>query len=166
MAINKQKKSEVIDKLSKAVSGAVSLVFVNFHGLNVADTTKLRKTLTTKKVGYVVAKKTLLKRALGTTKIEGDIPALDGEVALVYGNDPIEPAREINVFQKDHKGEIKIIGGVFEGKYMDAVSMMEIATIPPREVLLAQFVNLINSPIQRFAVVLSQIVGKKGEAVV
>ncbi len=161
MAITKQKKTEIVDKLAKAVKGAVSLVFVNFHGLTVTDSTKLRKELKSKNIGYVVAKKTLLKRALDTIKTEGEVPPLDGEVALVYGNDPIEPAREINVFQKDHKEQMKILGGVFEGKFMDAVKMTEIATIPPRDVLIAQIANLINSPIQRFAVVLGQIAKQK-----
>ena len=164
MAINKQKKGEIIEKLTKAISGAESLVFVNFHGLNVTESTKLRKNLTSKKVGYVVAKKTLLKRALDTTKTEGELPSLDGEVALVYGKDPIEPAREIHLFQKDHKEQIKILGGVFEGRYLNAIAMTEIATIPSKEVLIAQFVNLINSPIQRFAVALGAVAEQKGAA--
>jgi len=46
---------------------------------------------------------------------------------------------------------------VFEGKYMNADEMMSIATIPPLQTLRAMFVNLINLPIQRFAVVLEQI---------
>lgn len=166
MAINKQKKVEIVDKLKKAVSGATSLVFVNFHGLTVADSTKLRKILKLKNVGYVVAKKTLLKRALDATKVEGEIPPLDGEIALVYlpargaqagGTDQIEPAREIYTFQKDHKEHIKIVGGVFDGKYVSALSMTEIATIPSREALYGQLVGMFASPIRGFAVALSEI---------
>lgn len=161
MAINKEKKSEIIDKAERAIKDAVSLVFVNFHGLTMADITKLRKSLKVKNVGYSVLKKTLLKRALGSRKIEGEIPELDGEIALVYGTDPIEPAREIYSFHKDHKETIKIVGGVFEDKYMDAVSMISIATIPSREVLLGQLAGLLGSPIRGFAVVLSEIAKKK-----
>lgn len=161
MALTKEKKIEIVEKLKKLIKSAKSLVFVNFHGLNVADVTTLRKKLRAENIGYMVSKKTLLARAFAEEKFEGEIPALPGEIALVYGNDSLAPSREIYNFHKDHKEVIKIVGGVFEGKYMDAAAMLSIATIPGREVLLAQFVNLINSPIQRFAVVLSEIVKKK-----
>lgn len=161
MALTKEKKIEIVDKLKKIIKSAKSLVFVNFHGLNVADVTTLRKTLRPLNIGYVVSKKTLLTRALSEIKTEGQLPELPGEIALVYGEDMLAPSREIYNFHKDHKETIKIVGGIFEGKYMDTVAMLSIATIPGREVLLAQFVNLINSPIQRFAVTLSEIAKKK-----
>lgn len=161
MALTREKKKEIIGKLEEIVSGAKSLVFVNFHKLNVTDSTKLRKTLNPKKIGYVVTKKTLLKRVLDANKIDGELPLLDGEVALVYGDDSIEPSREIYTFQKDHKDKIKILGGVFEGKFMDAIAMTDIATIPSREVLLGQLVGLLASPIRGLAVVLSEIAKSK-----
>jgi len=64
-------------------------------------------------------------------------------------------------FQKGHKENIEIVGGVFEGRYMNASEMMSIATIPPLQTLRAMFVNLINSPIQRFAVVVNAIAQKQ-----
>jgi len=157
MAINKEKKREIVAKVKDAVGSADSVVFVNFHGLGVGDTTQLRKDLRSEGVGYTVAKKTLIKRVLGESKVEGDMPSLDGELAVAYGKDLIAPARGIYSFQKDHKDNIAILGGIFDGRYMGKDEMMEIATIPPTPVLYGQFVNLINSPIQRFAVVLDQI---------
>ncbi len=94
-------------------------------------------------------------------KAQGTLPELSGEVAIAYGEDQIAPAREIFSFQKTHKGSLNILGGIFEGNFIDSVKMMEIATIPSKEVLYAQFVNLINSPIQRFAVVLDAIAKAK-----
>ena len=161
MALKKEKKAEVIETLKKAIKSAKSLVFVNFHGLTVRDVTILRKRLLSLGIGYKVSKKTLLKRALDEAKFEGEMPKLDGEIALAYGEDLLAPSREIYNFYKEHKETIKIVGGIFEGKFLDAPQMLSIATIPGREVLLAQFVNLINSPIQRFAVVLGQIAQKK-----
>jgi ribosomal protein L10 len=73
-------------------------------------------------------------------------------------------ARGVYSFLKDHKENISIVGGVFEGKYKNAVEMMSIATIPPIEVLRGMFVNLINSPIQRLVVGLDQIRSKKETA--
>ena len=160
MALQKSKKEEIIKDLDKVISGSESLVFVNFHGLNVADETALRSNLREKEVGYRVSRKTLLKRAL-SGKAEGEIPEISGEVAIAYSSDSTGSAREIYNFQKTHQGVLNILGGIFKGKFVDAVRMNEIAMIPSREVLYAQFVNLINSPIERFAVVLDQIAQSK-----
>jgi large subunit ribosomal protein L10 len=89
------------------------------------------------------------------------LPEMPGQIAIAYSADLLTPAREVLAFQKGHKENISIIGGVFEGKYMDATEMMSIATIPPLQTLRAMFVNLINSPIQRFAVVVNAIAEKQ-----
>lgn len=161
MAITKEKKKEIYEKINNAIKDSSSMVFVNFHGLSVSNTTSLRKGLRENEVDYVVAKKTIIKRALEGSKTEGELPDLDGELALAYGKDLLAPAREIHGFQKKHKKNIQILGGVFEGKYMSQEEMTNIATIPPLEVLRAQFVNLINSPIQQLVVALDQVANTK-----
>lgn len=161
MAISKQKKSEILEKLEKKVVKSNSIVFVNFHKLPVATSTEVRKNLRDGGVGYLVAKKTLIGRAFGASGIAGEMPALDGEIAVAYGDDLLAPAKGIYEFQKKNPELIKIVGGVFEGKYMDEAAMTVIAKIPPREVLLGQFVNVINSPIQGLVMALDAIAGKK-----
>ena len=160
MPLLKSKKEEMVKDIEKAVKGSESVVFVNFHGINAGDETILRRDLRNQNVAYRVSRKTLLKRAL-SGKAEGELPELSGEVAIAYGADQIAPAREIYNFQKAHKGILNILGGIFEGKFVGGEKMTEIAMIPSREVLYVQFVNLINSPIQRFAVVLDQIAKSK-----
>lgn len=161
MAITKEKKKKVVEKIKDSFNDAESVVFVNFHGLGVSDTTVLRKELRSEDVGYTVAKKTLIKIALEDQKVEGEIPSLDGELAVAYSKDLIAPARGVYDFQKKHKNKIAILGGIFEGKYMNKEEMTEIASIPSKQVMYGQFVNLINSPIQRMAVVLDKIAEKK-----
>jgi large subunit ribosomal protein L10 len=161
MSISLDKKKELVASLEKALKGANSVVFVKFDKLKVADVNTLRRSLQAEKVGYQVAKKTLLKRALSTHKITGDLPEVPGQLAIAYGEDLLAPAREVFAFQKGHKDNVSIVGGVFEGKYMNATEMMSIATIPPLQTLRAMFVNLINSPIQRMAVVVNAIAEKK-----
>lgn len=157
----KSKKGEIIKELEAGIKKSESIVFVNFHGITVADETKLRQDLRNQEVSYKVSRKTLLKRAL-EGQAEGVMPELSGEVAIAYSaKDQIAPAREIYNFQKAHKGLLSILGGIFEGKFIGSAKMQEIAMIPSRETLYAQFVNLINSPIQRLAVVLDQIAAKK-----
>ncbi len=157
MPITLDKKKELVAGLEKSLKTAESVVFVKFDKLTVANVNILRRNLQKEDVGYVVAKKTLLKRALGTHGVKGELPEMHGQIAIAYGADLLAPAREVFAFQKTHKDNVTIIGGVFEGKYMNASEMMSIATIPPLQILRGMFVNLINSPIKAFAVVLDQI---------
>ncbi len=161
MAITKEKKQEIVAKLHDAFAHAKSFVFVNFHGLNVAGISEMRRALKNAGVTYFVAKKTLVRRALAEAKLEGEIPELPGELAIAWSQDLIAPAREVYGFQKKSPDNLKILGGIFEGKILGQVDMMEIATIPPLPVLHGKFVNIINSPIQRFVIALDQIASKK-----
>jgi large subunit ribosomal protein L10 len=156
MAITREKKEEVRKTIEDILEKAATVVFVNFKGLGVLDTALMRRRLREKGIGYYVAKKTLIKIALGTKNFAGAIPALDGEIALAYSEDPTAAAREIHAFGKDFEGKIGIAGGIFERAYQDKRAMLDIALIPSREALLAQFVYIINSPIQGFASVLHQ----------
>ena len=161
MAISKNKKVEVVSNVSDIAKKSGSLVFVNFHKLNVVETSEVRNSLRKANVGYRVAKKTLIKRALEEAGITGEMPALDGEISLVYGADLLAPAREVLEFTKKFKDKLSIVGGVFEGGYKSKSEMMAIATIPSMHTLQAQFVQLINSPIQRFVLALNAIADKK-----
>jgi len=159
MAISREKKQETLKKLTDIVGGSESVVFVNFHGLNVTETNALRNDLRESKIGYLVAKKSLLRKVL--EKVKGDELSLEGELSLAYGKDALDPARKIFSFQQKFKEKLYIMGGIFEGSLISKEKMTEIAQIPSQKILYAQFVNLINSPIQRLVVGLSKIAEKK-----
>lgn len=163
MAITKEKKSTIIAKVKEIVTKGKSIVFVNFHGLTVAGVNELRRNLRAKDIGYYVAKKTLIKRGFDGAPIEGSLPELDGEVAVVFGEDALAPVKEVYDFHKKNTEIIKIIGGVFEGAYADASKMLALAKIPGREILLGQFVNVVNSPIQGLVFALDAIAKKREE---
>lgn len=161
MAITKEKKEEIFNKLKKVVKDSPTIVFANFHGLNVLEASLLRKDLKQSNVNYLVTKKTLIKKVLKESGIQGEMPELEGELSLAFGDDQLEPARKVFAFQKKFEERIKILGGVFDGNFMSMPEMTEIASIPPKEVLYAQFVNLINSPIQSLVIGLSKIAEAK-----
>lgn len=162
MAVTKQKKRDITEKLTSVLEKAGSVVFVHTKGVTVGDTQVMREKLKDSDVSYYVAKKTLIKRALSDRNIQGVQPPLDGELAIAWGADMVAPAREVQAFVKSTKEKVRIVGGVFEGKYLSASEMTEIATIPSLHTLHAQFVMLINSPIQQFVMALDQIAQKKG----
>lgn len=161
MALTREKKGEILKKLKDIFGNSKSVVFVNFSGLPVSDTANMRNTLKEDNVGYFVAKKTLMKRALGEMDFKGEMPELEGEIAVAYGGDLTAPARGINEFAKKFNDNIAIAGGIFEGRYMDKAEMTKIASIPPLKTLYGMFVNIINSPIQRCAIALNQIAQSK-----
>ncbi len=161
MAVTKEKKAEVLEKLRKIVKDSESLVFINFHSLPVEESKTIRKALREKGVGYTIAKKTLTRKAISEGKFSGTLPELPGELGIVYGTDPIEGARGVYEFQKKLDKKIQIVGGVFEGKFMTKDEMTVIAQIPGLKTLQTMFVNLINSPIQRLVIGLNAIAEKK-----
>jgi large subunit ribosomal protein L10 len=160
MAITKAKKQDILAKLEEVRDSAESIVFVHYKGLTVGNTTAMRKGLREKGVGYFVAKKTLMKRAFAEN-FTGEMPNLDGEIAIAYSTDAIAPAQNVKEFSLKFKDSISIVGGVFQGVFKNQEEMVEIASIPSLQVLRGMFVNVINSPIQGLVVSLDAIAQKK-----
>ena len=163
MAKTKEQKKEIIEKLEKALKEGASSVFVHFSKVTVAEESAMRRALRKEDVSYFVAKKTLIRRALEKLgHAHGTLP-LEGEVAVAYGGgtDSTVAARLVHEFGKKMSEKLSILGGIFEGKLVDGIKMQEIATIPPMATLRAMFAQLVNSPRQRFAVVLSKVAEKK-----
>lgn len=161
MALTKAKKAELIDSYTNALKSAKSAVYVKFKGLPVGETSELRSSLFGEGIHYTVVKKTLWTRATQAVGIKGEAPQVGEELAVVWGDDLLAPARLAHEFGKTHKESFGILGGIFDGEYKDAAQMMAIATIPPREVLLSQLAFLLKSPMQRLAVGLGQVAAKK-----
>ncbi len=155
--ITKEKKQDVVKELKKIFSESKSIVFANFHGLNVLEVSNIRRSLKKEGVGYKVARKTLIRRALKEIAPSGEAPSLEGELSVVDGEDVVLPARLVYEFQKKLDGKISIMGGIFDGSYRSKEEMLRMATIPSLQVLRGMFVNVINSPIQRFAIALGEI---------
>jgi large subunit ribosomal protein L10 len=160
MAITKEKKQTILARLKEVKDDSESIVFVKFNGMQVQDSTAMRAELRTEGVGYFVAKKTLMKRAFDGA-YEGEMPALEGEIAVAYSADAITPAQKIQEFATKYKDNLSIAGGIFQGVYKDAAEMTEIATIPALPVLRGMFLNVINSPIQGLVLGLNAIAEKK-----
>lgn len=163
MAKTKAEKAAIIEKLADGIKSAASTTFVHFTNLSVADETAMRRALKADNVKYVVAKKTLIRRALESLGHKHDELALDGEVAVAFGggDDATASARLVHEFGKKLTDKLTILGGIFEQKLVGATQMREIATIPSLDTLRAMFAQVINSPRQRFAVALSEVAKKK-----
>ena len=155
MALTKEKKVAIVSKLDDALATSGGVVFVNFHGLSVAEATKLRGEMKKLGVGYTVAKKTLLKRALAAKGYTGELPALDGEVAIAYSLDQVAPAKSAHTFAKKNEGKFALLGGILDGRYLSAVEAKTLAAIPGREQLYGQLVSVLVGPMRGLVTVAS-----------
>lgn len=164
MAISKDKKHEIVGKLSDAFKEANSVAFVGFTKLTVTDSVALRKELGEAGVRFFVAKKTLIRKALEGGKYDGTVPELPGEVAIAWTTDDVmAPSHGVYDFGRKMKVKetLALLGGIFDGALIDAPQMNAIAAIPSMLVLRGMFVNVVNSPIQNFVIALDQIREKK-----
>lgn len=156
MAITREKKEKILEQLKNDLKQSQAVIFVNFHGLNVSANNDLRRLLRKIDTKYSVAKKTLIKRVLEELKFFGEMPNLEGEIALALSkSNPLLPIKELKNFAK--KTGIKLVGGIFENRYINEKTVLELADIPSKEILLGKFVNIINSPIQGLVVTLNGV---------
>ena len=163
MPQTKAKKESLVSELTKGLNGASILVFLNFHGLSVAKERKLRNELRKASVSYKVSKKTLLKRVLESLGF-ADVPKLEGEVVIAAGfGEANEPPQIISKFIKAEgslpagRQGLKILGGVYESKFVDADVVKRLAAIPTREVLLTQLAFILTQPVAGFARALQEV---------
>jgi len=156
MPKTKQQKQEIGRDLKERLAKAKAVVFTSFNALTVKENELLRAELVKENSEYYATKKTLLARALKDANIEVDARGLEGQVAITFGYaDEVAPAKIISRFVKDLDGRIKFLGGILEGKFVNATSITELATLPSKEELYAQVVGSINAPVSGFVNVLA-----------
>ena len=154
MALNKEQKKNIVEKLKQSIAKQKAVVFVAIDGLKTTELFDLRKELKQDDCLLTVAKKTLLSIAFKQSKIEFDAKELEGELALVFGfGDEIMPSKIAYQFSRKNKN-LKILGGFFENEIKTAKEIIVLAKIPSREELLAKVVSTISSPISGFVNVL------------
>ena len=159
------KKQQYVDELTEKLKIAAGGVLVDYKGISVEDDTKLRKELRENGVDYFVVKNTLLKRALNAAGIEGLDSALEGTTAIALSNDDIIIAPKVlNKKAEDSKGQFSIKLGFVDGKAISKEEVEAYAKLPSKETLLSQLVFMLQSPIQRLAIAISEIEKKQGES--
>lgn len=156
MAKTRQQKEQVVKDLAEKLKKAKSLVFVNFAGLKVKETEKLRKNCRAENIDYVVAKKTLMKKAFkdaGITNIDPKSFAKEVAIALSY-EDEVAPARILQNFAKEHEALVTF-GGILEGQFVEQDKIIELAKLPTKSELKALVVGSIKAPISGLVNVLA-----------
>ena len=156
MAKTKSQKAETLAGLTDTLKAAKGVVFVDFRGLTVKDASALRRQAKKEGVSYVVAKKTLIGLAAKNANLEGvESDKLMGNIGVAMSDsDEIAAARVLSAFKKG-KESFKILGGIFERKFVGADVVNSLASLPTKNELLSQVLRVMQGPIAGFARVLN-----------
>lgn len=167
-----ENKKKVVEELKEKIESASVLVLSDYRSVSVKEITKLRKTLYAEESEYKIYKNTMLQKAMEAAGFKELSEYLEGPTAVLFGyKDPVAPLKALVDFVKEvEKGEIK--AGIIEKSFVDSKRILEVAKLPPKEVLLAKvvggfqspiygFVNVLQGTIRKFVYALNAIVEKK-----
>jgi large subunit ribosomal protein L10 len=149
--MNKQEKNEVIEVLKGKFSQYNNFYLTNTEALSVEQVTKLRRICFDKKVEMKVAKNTLIRKALeqlDSTRFEGAFDSLHGVTALMFSENPKEPALIISAFRKESNTEKPVLkaafidGDVFVGN--DQLAALK--DLKSKQDLVGEIISALQSP--------------------
>lgn len=172
--MRREEKAQVIEELAGKLKGGTA-VLVDYQGMNVAQSTELRRKSREAGVEFVVAKNTLARMAADRAGIEGLSGFFVGPTALAFSEDPVASAKLMAEFA-DEIESFELKAGLLEGeRVLDETGVVALSKLPGREELLAQLigaiqypvaglVNVLNAPLRNLASVLNQVAQQKSAA--
>ena len=156
MAKTRKEKEEIVARLVDMFREAKSTAFSSISGYTMAQADDLRSKAKEQNVEVLIAKKTLLATATKEAGIEDIDPrSFEGSIltAVSFG-DEVSAAKLLKDFQKTNE-EFSLVAGVLEGTGLTTEEVMQLASLPSKEQLLAQLVGSINAPVSGFVNVLA-----------
>ena len=162
MSLNRNEKAAVVADVAAQVAKSQTLALAEYRGLTVEHLNKLRTDARAKGVYLHVLKNTLARRAVAGTPFEVVAESMVGPLIYGFSEDAVAAAKVISDFAKGND-KLVVKAGAFGGKALDANGIKALASIPSKEVLLSQFLGLLQSPISRTARVLAALAEKRSE---
>ena len=161
MSLNRSEKEAVISDVTGLAAKAQTLVIAEYRGITVADMTKLRVAARSAGVTLSVLKNTLARRAVADTGFAVVSDQMTGPLIYGFSEDAVAAAKVVAEFAKTND-KLVIRAGAYGGKALDVNGVKQLASIPSKEVLLAQLLGLMQSPISRTARVLAALAEQRG----
>lgn len=157
-----EKKQAEVEALVEKLQNSVSGVLVQYQGITVEDDTKMRAALRKAGVEYAVIKNSITGRACDKVGYSDMKAHLEGMTAIAISKeDPIAPAKILKEYD-DKVETFQIKAGYIDGKVVDADVVKQLASIPPKEVLLGKLLGSLKSPLCKLCAVLNAKVEKDG----
>jgi large subunit ribosomal protein L10 len=152
--MTKEQKNEVIEALKEKFSQYNNFYVTNTESLSVDQVTKLRRACFNKQVEMRVAKNTLIKKALeslGNESYNGVFDSLNNVTALLFSENPKEPALIISSFRKENKNEKPELKAAFINGdiYTGDNNLVNLTKIKTKNELIGEVIGLLQSPAKR-----------------
>jgi large subunit ribosomal protein L10 len=138
-------KRETVAELREELARSKTMIVSEYRGLTVREIAEIRRVLRKQDVSYRVVKNRLLRIAAQDSVGEALGPLLTGPTAIAFGTDEAATARAVIDATRPYK-IVKITGGILGERAIDAAGVTRLASLPAREVLLAQLAGAIQSP--------------------
>jgi large subunit ribosomal protein L10 len=169
--MTKDQKNEVIELLKGKFSQYNNFYVTDTESLTVAQIVKLRRACFNKQVEMKVAKNTLIKKAMESLDAEryaGVYDSLHKVTALMFSENPKDPALIISSFRKESKGEMPVLKAAFINGdvYMGNDQLASLVKIKTKNELIGEVIGLLQSPAKRVIAALLHNAEKKGEVAV
>lgn len=139
-------KRETVAGLREALSNSRTLIVSEYRGLTVKEIAEIRRVLDKQDVTYRVVKNRLLRIAARDTVGEALSPLLTGPTAIAFGNDESQTAKAVIDATRAYK-VVTIKGAVLGDRAISADDVRSLASLPPREILLARLAGAMQAPI-------------------
>lgn len=148
--VTEAKKTEV-ERLRDSFTSAKVAVIANFKGVTVEKVTALRKDLRGADARLKVVKNTLARIAADDTPFADAAGMFHGPVSVTFGfgEDLSAPARKLLEFARENEG-LTILGGIIDGAALSPEDVKRLADTPPRPVLQAMLLGLMQAPARNF----------------
>ena len=144
----REKKAQIVTNLADDLSRTTIVIATDYRGLLAKQMAELRNALAKAGVGYHVVKNTLAYRAadqIGKPQLRGII---EGPVALAFGyDDVVNVAKALNQYIKSTTLPLEIKGGLLGDRILPAEEVLKLASLPPREVLIARLLGQLQAPV-------------------
>ena len=148
-----QDKINVVTELKEQIENHQVAVLTQFIGIDADQATKLRSNLRDQDVEFKVYKNTLAKRALDDLGFSEAVAFMEGPTAWAFSNDPVAAPKVLKDFRKE-SDSIVMSGGILDGAIISKDQLDALASLPTRDVLLAQLVGTIAAPLRNMVGVL------------
>ena len=145
-------KRETIETLRAELDASRTMIVSEYRGLKVKEITEIRRALRKQNVSYRVVKNRLMRIAAQDSPAADALsPLLAGPSAIAFGNDEAATAKAVLDATRPYAKIVKITGGVLGSRAIDADGVTRLATLPSREVLLAEVLGAITAPLSTTA---------------
>ncbi|MBI3786144.1 MAG: 50S ribosomal protein L10 [Deltaproteobacteria bacterium] len=144
--MNRQEKEQAISEIRGRFQRATVALVACSEGLSVAKVQELRRAIRGAGGEYKVTKNTLARLALAETEYTGMHDLLHGPTGMIFGyDDPVAVTKALVKFAESNE-KLSIRAAILGGKLLDSMEVKNLASLPPKEVLLGTLLGLLQAP--------------------